>query len=266
MSDMRGFIRCKLRYLTQPLPALSRVERIVARSFMLVFGHLVRAENRSVLADIPWPVIFVFNHNSYFETICVYLFLLFACGGRKISFIVDWMFAYVPVIGWLLARSEPIYAYRKRARFAWLEKKRKADKRDVVTRCAEVIESGRSIGIYPEGKANADPYRLLKGRTGIGEIVLRTKASVIPSGIDFPARSTNPRIPAIGRMILRFGPILSFSQCDGCRKNHEDAIFVTDVVMRNLALLSGKKYRFPEPVLHTDMTTFYQFAFLQGND
>jgi 1-acyl-sn-glycerol-3-phosphate acyltransferase len=174
------------------------------------------------------------------------------------------MFGRLPIFRWLLKRVDPIYTYRKKARFPSLNKHRQAaDGQAVCRACLERLQDGQSLGIFPEGARNSNPYGLLRGRKGVGEIALRSGAPVLPVGIDFPDRLRRGCIPRLSPVILRFGEPLRFPE-EGEAYNtiSRDARLsprerqrlqvnlsarVTHGIMLELARLSGKAYPFAPP-------------------
>ena len=174
------------------------------------------------------------------------------------------MFGRIPPFTWLLKRIDPIYTYRKNARFAVLNKhQQKADGQAVCQACLERLQAGQSVGIFPEGTRNKDPYQLKRGRKGVGEISLRSEMPVLPAGLDFPQRVRKGRIPSISPIILRFGSPLTFpDECAAFKAVTRDTRFsplerrklqvflsgrVTHRIMLELARLSGKEYPFAAP-------------------
>jgi 1-acyl-sn-glycerol-3-phosphate acyltransferase len=222
-------------------------------------GRFIRTENAIAFRTTPDPVIFVFNHNNYWETLLVGSYFLAQRQGKKLAFISDWMFGHLPLFAWLLKRIDPIYTYRKKARFPSLNKHRQAANGQAVCRtCLERLQHGQSLGIFPEGARNANPYRLLRGRKGVGEIALRSGVPVLPVGIDFAQRIKYGRIPRFSPVILRFGEPLRFpEEGEAYRTVSRDTRLsprerqglqvnlsarVTHRVMLELARLSGKAY------------------------
>ncbi|HEY9422556.1 MAG TPA: 1-acyl-sn-glycerol-3-phosphate acyltransferase, partial [Thermoanaerobaculia bacterium] len=94
---------------------------------------------------------------------------------------------------------------------------------------------------------NPDPGRLLRGRNGLGELVLRSAAPVIPVGIHYPASDRLGRAPRLGRMTLHVGEPLPFHQEReaAAREERDRRLLVRRVVSRVMAALeelSGKAY------------------------
>ena len=119
------------------------------------------------------------------------------------------------------------------------------------------------MGIFPEGTRNPDPFRLMRGRKGTGEIALRSQVPVLPVGIDFPQRLRNGRIPQFGPITLRIGrPLVFPEECAAYHAVTRETRWsplerrklqvtlnarVTHRVMLELARLSGKEYPFSPP-------------------
>ncbi len=221
-----------------------------------VYGleNLSGAENASI---------YVFNHNNSLEALMVPSLLMYHLGGRVISFVIDWMYGKVPVLGSLMNMVEPVYVYNKRSTFSWIESIRPAAPSiDTIERCTEKLRSGRSIGIFPEGKRNRDSKTLLRGKSGVGHIALQSGSPVVPVGIDFNCRITKGKIPVLGRTIVRIGQPIVFRQrseryrammpsISGCSSQHPElnqmAAEVTHEIMLCIAELSGKLYQEPFP-------------------
>ena len=250
--------------LPETLQHLDPQTRLLAGSIMQVFGSFLRVENEVALTTTPDPVIFAFNHNNYWETLLVGSYLVTRRTGKKIAFITDWIYGRIPLFSWLVKRIDPIYTYRKTARFAVLGKhQQKPDGQAVCQACLERLQHGQSLGIFPEGTRNPDPFRLKRGRKGTGEIALRSQVPVLPVGIDFPQRLRNGRIPWLGPVILRIGrPLVFPEECAAYHAVTRETRWsplerrklqvtlsarVTHQVMLELARLSGKEYPFSPP-------------------
>lgn len=248
----------------QPLPHLDPQTRLLVRSVMMLFGRFLKIDNEATLIKTPDPVIFVFNHNNYWEILPVVSYLLTTRPGKKLAFVSDWMFGRLPFFRWFLQRIDPIYTYRKTARFAVLDKhQEKADGEAVCQACVDRLQNRQNLGIFPEGTRNQDPHRLRRGRKGVGEIVLKSGVPVLPAGIDFPQRITKGRIPFFSPIILRFGSPLIFpeegavyqavardTRCSSLERRKLHLFLnarVTHRIMEELARLSGKAYPYAAP-------------------
>lgn len=253
-----------LQVFSAPLAELSFVQRLTVRSILLVFAPLIKIENEDNLPSDDGPVIFVLNHNNSFETILIAAYLMYKRRGRKVRFVVDWMWGYLPVVGWFVRQVEPIYVFNKPARYKLLEVKRVISKHTPVwAQISSILEQKGSVCLFPEGTRNFDPEKLKTGRTGIGKIVMETAAPVLPIGIDYPLRIKSRRIPRIGRIIFRIGRQMDFTEefekaekikfSTELSQRHKEMILhyfnklIVHRVMIELSGLSGKAFPFDPP-------------------
>lgn len=243
----------------EPLPHMrSRATRIAVRTIMGTAGRLVTVEGCERLAAMPDPMLFVLNHNNSVESLVVPSALIECRRGRLITFMVDWMFLYIPVVGWLMRRIDPIPVYTKPARFKVGESYRRARRHlSPVDAAVERLARGDSVGVFPEGTRNPDPGRLRPPRSGVGHLVLRSDAPVLPIGIEYPAARRIGRVPSLGRATVRVGEPIGFeAERSEVRRDRTDEVdgrrflelrrHVADTIMSALEPLSGKRYRAPD--------------------
>ena len=217
------------------------------RALMLAFGPLLEVE-RPERAALPGPVIFALNHSNSAEAVLVPTALMWLRGGTPVCFLADWIYLHVPVVGWLLRRAAVIPVYRKPARWRLHEAhRRERSRRPVLDACLARLAAGASVGIFPEGTRNRDLDHLMRGRAGLGELVLRSSAPVVPVGIRYPAAARLGRPPRLGRAVLRPGEPLAFAEERAAAQGlvpRERLVLARRVVgrvMADLAELSGKK-------------------------
>lgn len=232
---------------TAELPHASGVVRFLLRGLVTCFGPLTSVEGAERLNGLPEPAIFALNHNGTFESLAAPAALLWLRRGRMIHFLIDWMYLHLPGIGWLMRQSDPIPVYGKPARWRLGERHRRERlRRPVVADCIARLAAGGSLGIFPEGMRNRSTDRLLPGRPGLGEVVLRSTAPVVPVGLRFPAAERLGRPPRLGRIVLVIGEPLAFqaerSVADGlpAAARRSLARQVVAEVMSEIARLSGK--------------------------
>ena len=196
----------------RPLPGLGRwLHRLVLRVIVGLSRPWIEIYGAERLTGLPDPLIFACNHNNAYESIVVPAALIFLRGGRRIHFLVDWMFLHVPIVGWIIRQIEPIAVYNKPARWRLFESHRQAHLRESpLDACLDCLGQGHSVGIFPEGTRNRDPHTLRRARKGLGRLVLRSDVLVVPVGIDFPARHRLGRMPRIGRIRIAIGEPLDF--------------------------------------------------------
>jgi 1-acyl-sn-glycerol-3-phosphate acyltransferase len=231
------------------LPHLQGFEAVVLRGLVACFGPFTSVEGAEHLSGLPEPAIFALNHNSTFECLAAPAALFWLRGGRPIHFLIDWMYLHLPGIGWLIRRYDPVPVYGKPARWRFRERHRLTQRRrSVVDNCLERLTAGGSLGVFPEGTRNRSTDQLLRGRTGLGEIVLRSAAPVVPVGLRFPATERLGRLPRLGRIILAIGKPLHFQEerrrASGLQASDRRALArdVVTQVMSEIARLSGKEY------------------------
>jgi 1-acyl-sn-glycerol-3-phosphate acyltransferase len=245
-----------------------KIKRYQIKNLQIIFLWLkwfIKIEHDERLDLINRPILLAFNHNNYFETLMIAIVFLFRMKGQKVTFMVDWMYGKLPVIGWFVNQIEPVLVYNKKASLTYLNRLKPLQRRQtVLAECLQRLRDNCSIGIFPEGTRNPDPYNLRRGRQGVGELALQARVPVVPVGVDFPARHRLGRVPAFGRLVLRIGKPLTFpvelAACDHLLQdtgNHLNikkklerffAARVTHAIMMELSHLAGKTYPFARPV------------------
>lgn len=107
----------------------------------------------------------------------------------------------------------------------------------------EVLERDELFGIYPEGTRSPDGA-LHKGHTGVARLALRSGAPVIPVGVE-GTREVLPKgkkLPHRGRVEVRFGTPLDFSERAEVGSERLLLRSITDEIMFEIAMLSGQQY------------------------
>jgi 1-acyl-sn-glycerol-3-phosphate acyltransferase len=107
----------------------------------------------------------------------------------------------------------------------------------------DVLRHGGAFGIYPEGTRSKDG-RLYRGRTGIGWLVLASRAQVLPLGISGTDRMQpiGARLPRIRpRATVRIGKPMDFAQYRDLPPARARRS-ITDDVVSSIRELSGQEY------------------------
>ena len=108
----------------------------------------------------------------------------------------------------------------------------------------EILESGRLLGIYPEGTRSPDG-RLHRGKTGPVRLALRTGAPIIPVAMigTFEIQPPGQSLPRLRPVVVRFGEPVDLSHYGPDASEDRFALrAATDELMYELMLLSGQEY------------------------
>jgi 1-acyl-sn-glycerol-3-phosphate acyltransferase len=204
----------------------------------VVLGPLLRLLFRPDvrgLANVPvsGPVILACNHLSFSDSIFTPLLV-----GRRVTFVAKAeYFTGRGIKGRLMRRfflatgTIPVDRSGGQAAQAAL---------DTLLR---VLHSGGVAGIYPEGTRSPDG-RLYRGKTGVARLALESGAVVVPVALlnTDEIQPTGTRIPKITRVRMRFGVPLDFSRYAGARGDRFAERAITDEIMYELMVLTGRPY------------------------
>jgi 1-acyl-sn-glycerol-3-phosphate acyltransferase len=117
------------------------------------------------------PVIIAANHISYFDPLCLAVFIDTA--GREVRFLAKSELYRNPLLGWLLRSAGQIPVYR--------------ESRDAARSLQDAVAAmreGAAVVIYPEGTTTRNPdFSPMKAKTGVARLAALTGAPVVPVGI-----------------------------------------------------------------------------------
>lgn len=105
-----------------------------------------------------------------------------------------------------------------------------------------VLQRGEAFGLYPEGTRSRDG-RLARGKTGVAWLALTADCPVVPvavSGTD-RVQPVDARWPRPHRVSVTFGEPLTFPEHRGLAGKGRARREVTDVIMEEIAALSGQQ-------------------------
>ena len=107
----------------------------------------------------------------------------------------------------------------------------------------EILDSGRLLGIYPEGTRSPDG-RLYRGKTGPVRLAMRTGAPILPVAMigTFEVLPADANVPKIKKVGVRIGPPLNLDRYAGGEQDRFALRSATDELMYELMLLSGQEY------------------------
>lgn len=230
------------RVLTQPLPALGGLDRLLLRA--VAMAGCLRVSRISGLEQVAPerdPFVLALNHNTRLEALLVPALLMLLRGGRRIHFLADWNFRMIPGMGLLYRRSGAISVPRKSARpraLNILKPLFTGPQPPFETARTRILEGG-SVGIFPEGTVNPNRSRLLRGRPGAARLSLATGAPVVPVGLIPPDALPGEPIPEGSSFEIVIGaPIAPPAPCS--EGEARQALAWHARIMREIASLSGK--------------------------
>ncbi|BBH66867.1 1-acyl-sn-glycerol-3-phosphate acyltransferase [Actinoplanes sp. OR16] len=205
---------------------------------LVVLGPVLRLLFRPKvegLANVPrsGPVILACNHLSFSDSIFTPLIM-----RRKVTFVAKAeYFTGKGIKGWLSrmffvgAGTIPVDRSGGEAAQAAL---------DTLLR---VLKEGNVAGIYPEGTRSPDG-RLYRGKTGVARLALESGAVVVPVALlnTDEIQPTGTLVPAVKRVRIRVGEPLDFSRYAQSRGDRFVERAITDEIMYELMVLSGREY------------------------
>jgi Acyltransferase len=171
------------------LPAQNTLDAWVVRALaLLARQQVLTVSGLDHIRAVHDPFIVAINHSTRTESLLVPALMVLHRGGRLVHFFADWNFRLVPGIGLIYRRAQTITVTRKSAKPAFLNvlKPFYMKPPGALNSARLYLETGRSVGIFPEGTVNRDPARLLPGHRGAAYLSLATGTPVIPIGIRFP--------------------------------------------------------------------------------
>jgi 1-acyl-sn-glycerol-3-phosphate acyltransferase len=204
----------------------------------VVLGPVLKALFRphvEGLAHVParGPVILACNHLSFSDSIFTPLIV-----KRRVTFVAKAeYFTGKGIKGWLMrqffAGTGTIPVDRSGGKAA----------RAALDTLLGVLTSGGIAGIYPEGTRSPDG-RLYRGKTGVARLALESGAPVVPVALlnTDEIQPTGRLIPRIEQVRMRFGKPLDFSRYAGSQGDRFVERAITDEIMYELMVLSGREY------------------------
>ncbi len=175
------------------------------------------------------PAIIAFNHQSFFDFIC-----FAAISPRNIHFLSAEKFFEHPLWKFLMMFTGQIRVDRNQH-----------DKHELHERVSRHVKRCQLIGIFPEGTRSPHREEMQKAFTGVAIFALRHHIPIVPVGIrgTYDVMSRHDKWPKIKRVVeIHIGEPLHFSQHHDKDSDKDICVYVTEVVMKELEKLSGKRY------------------------
>jgi 1-acyl-sn-glycerol-3-phosphate acyltransferase len=228
--------------LRWPLPHQTAVNASVIRGLCwLARRHVTTIRGLEHVAPSQDPFVLALNHSTRIESLLVPALLVLWRDGRLIHFLADWNFRLIPGVGLIYRRAKTVTVTRKAARPDVLNvlKPLYEHALPALDRTRGLLAAGQSVGIFPEGRVNRDPRRLMPGRKGAAYLSLAAGVPVVPVGIRFPAARDGRPISHRDAMEIDIGAPLS-PPCLTPRMALSDLHAWHAVVMTEIGRRSGK--------------------------
>jgi 1-acyl-sn-glycerol-3-phosphate acyltransferase len=117
------------------------------------------------------PVIIAANHISYFDPLCLGVFI--DAAGRKVRFLAKSELFENRLLGWVLRGAGQIPVYRETR-----------DAAQSLVDAVAAMRDGAAVAIYPEGTTTRNPdYSPMQAKSGVARLAGLTGAPVVPVGI-----------------------------------------------------------------------------------
>jgi len=182
-----------------------------ARVFLIIIGARVKTEGKeNITKGLNYLVIA--NHSSYADIATLFKALPF-----HLNFIGKSELKKVPFLGWYMKMSGMIFIDRKNAR------KSKAS----LTEATDVLVSGKSVVIFPEGTTSISG-EIAQFKKGGMVLATDSEATILPIRIDGTARlwpSNNNLNMRSSKVLVTVGKPISFDEY----KNQNPSEFLNDL-------------------------------------
>ncbi|HOP10708.1 MAG TPA: lysophospholipid acyltransferase family protein [Oscillospiraceae bacterium] len=163
-------------------------------------------------------VVICLNHLSYLDPV-----LTAFASPRPINYIAKSSLFTKPLLGFLIRKLGALPIDRDKPEVG------------VFRTIGNLLEKGRAIGIFPEGTRSKKTYEMQQGKAGVGMIVLRAGAPVVPILLEYPKRAGMFR-----STLITIGKSIPAQQLDvGTGKQRFQAC--ADAIMESIAALKESK-------------------------
>ncbi len=107
------------------------------------------------------------------------------------------------------------------------------------------LKKGEFVGLFPEGGRSLDG-ELREAKTGIAKLALTSKVPVLPVGIigSYDVFPKGAKFPKFKRFDIKIGKLVYFDKYFGKENNKKILKEVTTKIMKEIAELANKEYRY----------------------
>jgi len=154
------------------------------------------------------------NHISNWDPI------LLGCGThRQVHFMAKAELFRIPVISWLITD------------FGTFPVKRGGGDRQAIRKSLEIVDEGKVLGIFPEGRRNRSGDGTVgKMLPGAAMIALKSKARVVPVAIIGPYR-------LFGRVTIIYGKPIDLNEAVAGKENAERTQYAAEIIQHEIQKL-----------------------------
>ena len=179
------------------------------------------------------PLIIAANHLSFLDSV----FIPISVPRRKVTYLAKADYFNNPRTRWFFRLAGQIPTERDGG-----EKSQQA-----LAVALDLLASGGSLGIYPEGTRSPDGF-VHRGRTGVARLAISAGTPVVPVGISgtdeiMPKAARLPRVTGRPEARIRFGAPLDLSRHSGREQDRGVLREATDEIMQRITELSGLEYK-----------------------
>lgn len=228
----------------RPLPYLPAIDSFVIKWLIVYLQKMVLdIQGLEHIQPRNDSFILAMNHNQRPEAIAVPSLMFFYRDGKKMHFFSDWNFQLIPIVSYIIRRSEVITLTRKSAKPKFLNALKPwfEPPEPPFEMAKKKLAAGASVGVYPEGTVNRNPKRLLKGYPGMARLSIESGRPVVPVGIRFPHLAEGKMIPDGEPMKIIIGAPMPPPVVEEVAKL-EDARDWHAEIMKKISQLSGKEW------------------------
>jgi len=146
-------------------------------TIMQIFVKQTKTQGLDILHNISKPVIVVSNHRGRFDGIWIWYY--FAKMNKRnlvdMRIVTGESFFKIPILGWYLRQMRCFPVERGRGI-------------EILNPMVEVLSQGKIVTIFPEGKMQKHPDHRSDAKRGVGYLVWKSKAPVLPIYINYKKR------------------------------------------------------------------------------
>lgn len=205
----------------------------------LFLGPIVRTlwiKRVDGIKNIPrkGSVLIAATHESYFDFICT-----IAVAHRNVYYLAAEKFFRNPLWRPLMRITGQVE----------VDREHKENRTHIDKVVYDLLNAGHAVGIFPEGTRAPTSTELLRGFPGVIRYATTTGAPICPIGIrgTFDVMSRFDKKPKILKIVeLNVGPLIRYDNDDIFEPSDERIKQELTLLMRNLAILSGKSYPYEQ--------------------